>query len=98
MARFRGTVQGGRGEASRLGHASSGVAAVAQSYSGDVKVSMFDSGGEDYVSIIIGPHGGADFVLYSGPISKLINQSARKTMMQAFVADMLTEEVVGERL
>lgn len=96
MARFRGTVQGGRGEASRLGHANSGLSVFAQSYSGDVALRLYVSKDVDCVDILIGEHNKAGyFLLYGGPISKLINQSARKTMMQAFVADMLTEEVVA---
>lgn len=91
MARFRGTVQGGRGEATRLGHTTSGIRVVAQNYSGDVKVTMFDSSGVDYVAILTGSHGnGSDKVIYRGPVADLIKQSARKTMMQAFVEDMLT--------
>lgn len=97
MARFYGTVQGGRGEATRLGHESSGLRVSAQSYSGDIVVSIGASSaypGEDVAHIYIRPHGGygEGKTLYDGPISQLLSQSGRKTLMQALVADMLTGE------
>lgn len=92
MARFRGTVQGGRGEASRLGHNTSGLLVYAQSYSGDVYVRLFDKDDEDWVTIGIKDHySSTDFYLYRGPVSTLLNKSARATLMQALAVDMLTE-------
>lgn len=41
MARFYGTVQGGRGEASHLVHKNSGLRVSARSYSGDVNIELF---------------------------------------------------------
>ena len=38
MARFRGTTQGNRTEASRLGHANGGLSATAQGYKSGVRV------------------------------------------------------------
>ena len=92
MDRFYGTVQGGRGEATRLGHATSGLDVSAQSYSGDIVARLFDQDGEDWCWIRIQKHGGADYqILYRGPIKDLLDQSARATMMKAFVSDMLTD-------
>ena len=73
MARFYGTVKGGRGEASRLGHSSTGLRVSAQSYSGDVAVLMFvSSTGIDCVDISVHHHdGGAGITLYRGPVADL---------------------------
>jgi hypothetical protein len=52
MARFYGTVQGGRGEASRLGHASSGIRASVCSWGGRVETSIQASGKDDEVDLV----------------------------------------------
>ena len=44
MARYRGTLQGCRGEASRLGHSSSGLTTVAASWQGAVRVELYACG------------------------------------------------------
>lgn len=69
MARFLGTVKGGRGEAQRLGHATSGLHVEAGSWSGGVRVDMYDKDGEDYCNIQLIPwHGaGKSLQLYNGP-------------------------------
>jgi hypothetical protein len=54
VARFRGTVKGGRGEASRLGHAKSGLAVAASGWNGHIKVRLSVHGkgeGEDWVHV-----------------------------------------------
>lgn len=90
MARFYGTIRGGRGEATRLGHATSGLYVTAQSYSGDVCVSLSAVGGIDYVSIFVRGHDGCNSkCIYHGPIAKLLEQSARATMLQALALEEL---------
>lgn len=71
MARFRGVVEGSRGEASRCGTPRSGLTTVAQSWTGDIRVSLFDNNGEDWARIYSTEHGGstAKRVLYDGPVS-----------------------------
>lgn len=81
MARFRGELQGGRGSASRLGHASSGLQVLAQSYSGDVQVSLYADGETDHVAISAGPHGGTKVTLWSGPVSALIDTEVRSDQL-----------------
>jgi hypothetical protein len=94
MARFRGTVCGGRGEASRLGHATSGLNVCAQSYSGDVTVRFHAHGDEDYVCIQVGQHGRGypDVTLYDGPIATLLEQSGRKTLVTALAKEFIMDE------
>jgi hypothetical protein len=64
MARFYGTIQGARGEASRLGHASSGIRASVCSWSGRVETSIQsgDVGDDkrDLVHIRTESHGSSD--------------------------------------
>lgn len=91
MARFYGTVQGGRGEATRLGHATSGLHVTAQSYSGDICVNLNDVDGEDWVWIAVKDHGPAPTKqIYCGPVRKLVDDDARATMLRALVSEQLT--------
>ena len=72
MAHFYGTLQGNRGEASRLGTKSSGLDVVAASWEGAVRVSVSydEQSGKDVVYVSLTPwHGsGINKTLYSGPI------------------------------
>jgi hypothetical protein len=88
MARFRGTVQGGRGQASRLGHKTTGLRVHANSWSGSVEVIMHAVGDEDHVVINVGK----DYIIqtiYSGPVKELKDLAdlwRRKDELRAFVA------------
>jgi hypothetical protein len=91
MARFYGTVQGGRGQASRLGHANTGLDVTAQSYSGDVVINLFNVNGEDHVRIVAREHkGGVATQLYIGPIKELLKPAARLEFFQQAAKDALT--------
>ncbi len=73
MAHFRGTVAGARGQASRLGHASSGMQVEAQSWSGKVVTHLQHDAatGQDMATVTLERHNGAGTsrVLYHGPVS-----------------------------
>ena len=71
MARFYGSAQGARGEASRLGGASSGLRTIAAGWSGAVRCDVYDKGGRDFVRVELGPwHGrGTSRLLYDGPVN-----------------------------
>ena len=60
MAHFYGTVQGTRGEASRLGTKNSGLRTVAASWAGSIEVWLGhnDTTGEDTFSVDMKPHHG----------------------------------------
>jgi hypothetical protein len=91
MARFYGTVIGGRGMATRLGHSATGLTVTAQSYSGDVQVEFWADGDTDGVSIRAKKHGdyGQALCIYHGPIAQLLDASARGTLMRALVEQEL---------
>lgn len=91
MARFYGKVQGNKGEATRLGHATTGLDVVAMSYSGDVRVKLYDAGGRDFVRISVWDHTNCQrgHTIYNGSIADLLNQSQRKTMLTALAVDTL---------
>lgn len=100
MARFYGTVQGGasKTEVTRSGHQSLRV--TAQSYNGDVVVCFVKTNGsDDIVQIYVrdhtgrGPNGGSERnkLLYAGPMSKLLDQSERATMLRALASEELAE-------
>jgi hypothetical protein len=57
MARFYGTLQGARGEATRLGHASSGLHTTTSSWSGRVRAVVYDRDGEDHIRMAAEQHG-----------------------------------------
>ena len=73
MAQFRGVLQGGRGEVSRLGHKSTGLSATLASWQGAVSVRLWhDSETDtDMAEVTLQPwHGsGISAVLYRGPVS-----------------------------
>ena len=74
MANFFGTVQGGRGKATRLGHSELDV--TAQSYDGSIVVNLRrDTAGETHVSICVseGSTSAGVYNLYRGPIKKLFS-------------------------
>lgn len=73
MAHFYGTLQGARGQASRLGTKASDLLAVAASWEGAVSTKVYfnDDAGCDYARVMLIPwHGnGTSRVLYDGPVS-----------------------------
>lgn len=93
MARFYGTVQGGRGMASRLGHATSGLQVEAKSYQGDIEITLQAKDEIDVVTIQAKPHGwGAGITLYHGPVADLLKESARIRFLQQAVGQALLED------
>lgn len=70
MAHFLGTVQGARGEASRLGHKSSGLTTCAASWQGAVRVELYERDGVDYAHVSLRPWQGRgiDREIYNGPV------------------------------
>jgi len=77
MAMFFGTIQGGRGEATRLGHANTGLRTSARSYSGSIIVQLYydEPTGVECADITVGEgstnHG--RWSLYNGPIKNLFD-------------------------
>jgi|TARA_Y100000310_G_scaffold228936_1_gene231284 hypothetical protein len=71
MAHFRGTIQGARGPASRLGDKGTGLHVNAASWEGAVDVRLYEAGGVDMAQVYLRKHNGAgvDRVLYDGPVS-----------------------------
>ncbi len=76
MAHFRGTVSGGRTQASRLGHKSTGLETTAASWQGAAHVRLWHdaSSDTDMVEVALTQHHGAgvspDVVLYRGPVGE----------------------------
>ena len=75
MAKFFGTVQGGRGKATRLGHKDLKV--TAQSYAGSIIVNLYYNEAEqmDCCEISIGQSSTefSGYTMYHGPIKGLFN-------------------------
>jgi hypothetical protein len=73
MARFRGVIQGTRGQASRLGHAT--LRTYAASWQGAISVELYKQGDFDYAEVRIVPHHGAgsSHLLYDGPVAGIEN-------------------------
>lgn len=88
MSHFYGSVQGGRGKATRCGHVGTGLRVTAQSFTGSIIVQLAVVNGEDSVAIYVskGSTTKADYCLYDGPIAKLLD------------LDSLMTEVARERL
>lgn len=71
MAHFRGTVQGGRGTASRLGHKTTGLLVTASTWEHTVRTQLWYDAvkGEDWCSVYIENSDGTSRCLYSGLLS-----------------------------
>jgi hypothetical protein len=79
MARYRGTLRGCRGEASRLGHTSSGLTTVAASWQGAVRVELYACGDRDFARVSLTSHRGAGIerLLFDGPVSGALQSIER---------------------
>ena len=89
MARFYGTVQGGRGEASRLGHATCGLNVRARSWNGEVCVRLYAKGDVDYVRISEGSTGRD---IYSGPIAALAGDDRPRALIAQHLLELTDEQ------
>ena len=82
MAHFRGSVTGGRTQASRLGHKTTGLETTAASWQGAAHVRLWHdaSSGTDMVEVVLTQHHGAgvspDVVLYRGPVGEFVPDPA----------------------
>jgi hypothetical protein len=74
MAHFYGTLQGQRGEASRLGSKDSGIAVTAASWAGAITVHLYREGDVDMARVSMRPwHGsGVSHELYVGPVGEYL--------------------------
>lgn len=94
MARFYGTVQGGRGQANRLGHANTGLEVEACSYQGKVVVHLSAKDDVDLVNIRADQHGSSrnpTGPIFSGTFDELreaIEFFARRVEIRAALALM----------
>lgn len=70
MAHFYGTLQGARGQATRCGTKPSGMEAIAASWQGAVRSTLFEEDGRDWVEVNLIPWKGRGMsrLLYRGPI------------------------------
>jgi len=71
MAQFFGSVQGNRGAATRLGNKQSGLNVTATSWSGSVRVDLYEEHGRDFCRVMLMPWRGSTGPtreIYSGPI------------------------------
>lgn len=71
MAHFYGTVQGNRGQASRLGSKDSGLDIRACSWEGAISVCLFVKDGVDWAHVSFREHNGrgSNRMIYDGPVS-----------------------------
>ena len=76
MAEFRGTVQGNRGEASRLGHKNSGLVTECNTWQFGVRCKAYYNEYHDTNEIIIYLTGGSDYDLSTKVIAVVDNEGA----------------------
>lgn len=97
MARFYGTVQGGRGEATRLGNSKSGLTVTARTWGESFMVRLWanDSEGpeqKDYGSVHLG-----GYCLFHGDTNALKSREGRVQWIAGLVMDTsLRKEIVEE--
>lgn len=86
MAHFRGTVQGNRGDASRLSGKEKGIRVEAQSWQGKVVVVLYhdEQHDTDRANVRLEPHSGAgrSTLLYDGPVAGLDDIKPAETQVQ----------------
>lgn len=73
MAHFFGSVKGNRSEATRLGTKNSGLSTIAASYSGAVKVELWEhENGKTYATVRLTPWegSGVSHCLFNGPVGQ----------------------------
>lgn len=78
MAEFYGSVQGARGEATRLGHKSTGLKTKAASYQGAVEVNLsMNDKGVVIARVELVPHlgHGTRELLYEGPVGERVHHA-----------------------
>jgi hypothetical protein len=73
MAHYFGSVQGMRGEASRLGSPASGLTTIAASWSGAVRTRLYQEAGVECARVELTPWQGRGVsrVLYDGPVGDM---------------------------
>lgn len=69
MSHFYGRVQGGRGEAHRCGHKSSGLRVEAATWGEKIETQLSHDHGRDYATVLLRKRDGTPVVLYSGEIN-----------------------------
>lgn len=86
MARFRGTVRGGRGEGTRLGHKTTGLKTVAKGWGGEVHVRLFvvkspKGSDEDWANVWI-EMSGVPHNLYHGPLNRFVDPRGKRLLIE----------------
>lgn len=95
MPRFYGTIQGAHGPVSCLGH--SGLLVTAQSFEGDILISLVKTNEGDKVKLAIRDHGhGPPTQLYFGFIRDLLDMEKRSAMMHALGVQKFLEGSKGD--
>lgn len=83
MARYRGTVRGGRGEASRLGHKTTGLTTVAKSWHGIIETRLYYHPRLkiDWARVVLA-NNIANYVLYDGPVSQYRDPRGKQLLIE----------------
>ncbi len=93
MAQFRGTIEGARGSASRLGHKGSGLKVTANGWDTGARVYLDHRDGRDHVTVLRtgGSHGGPETVIAEwdegGPVTGGVINSAAARQAPELEAD-----------
>ena len=80
MAQYRGTIEGSRGQASRLGAKTSGLTTTTKSWTTETTVYYYwdETAQEDCVRITVRKMYGNEVTIFDGPESKLLKKIIRK--------------------
>lgn len=97
MAHFYGTIDGNRGEASRLGSKDSGFRATAASWSGAISVTLSHCNGRDEARVEMTPwHGqGERATLYDGPVGEVASDAGWFVELVNADGDRLWSDVIS---
>ena len=71
MARFKGSVRGTYGMATRLGNAESGMVATVKTHRGNLKITVSVIAGRDYARMVMVRRDGRVVLVYDGPVEAI---------------------------
>ena len=71
MARFKGSVRGSHGMATRLGNAESGMVSMIKTHRGNLKITVSVIAGRDYARMVMVHRSGRVALVYDGPVEAI---------------------------
>lgn len=69
MSHFYSSIKGGRGEATRCGHKTTGIRAIVKTWHAEIETYLTHRDGVDWANVFLRNEKGQTIVLYDGPLN-----------------------------